>query len=108
MAAAKKSKENFYRQLIDGAESQLMSADGEQKLEFALTEIFNFYTRKYQEKYDTFENNKETLYRLGLRGYVAFVKDMKILVDKQRVIEVWKKAAVNQQPHLFDEFRGSL
>lgn len=33
---------------------------------------------------------------------------MKILVDKQRVIEVWKKSAVNQQPHLFDEFRGSL
>jgi len=56
--------------------------DNEKQVEFSLTEIFNFYTRKYIEKSDTFESHKETLYRLGLRGYVAFVKDMKIMVDK--------------------------
>jgi len=45
-------------------------------LEFALTEIFNYYTRKYAEKHKDFENLHENLYRLGMRGYIAFVKDM--------------------------------
>ncbi len=36
------------------------------------------------------------LYRLGMKGYVAFVKDMQIPINKERVIEVWKKTSINQ------------
>lgn len=65
-------------------------------LEFALTEIFNYYTRRYAEKHKDFENQHEMLYRLGMKGYVAFVKDMQIPINKERVIEVWKKTSINQ------------
>lgn len=34
--------------------------------------------------------------RLGIRGYVALVKDLQIPIDKNRVIEVWKKSATRQ------------
>lgn len=64
------------------------------RLELALTEIFNFYTRKYQEPYDgIFEVSKENLYRLGLRGYSRLVSDMQIPIDKARVTAIWKKCA---------------
>lgn len=80
----------------------------DKRQELALTEIFNFYTRKYAEKHLDFDMQKENLYRLGLHGYNMFVKDMGIPIDKARIIEVWKKSAINQQPHLFEEFRQSF
>jgi len=65
-------------------------------VEFALTEIFNYYNRRYLEKSDyDFEKYEDNLQRLGMRGYIAFVKDMQINIDKQRVIEAWKKTSVN-------------
>ena len=48
------------------------------------------------------------LFTLGLRGYIAFVKDMAIPIDKARVIEVWKKSCINHQPHNYDDFVNSL
>jgi hypothetical protein len=33
---------------------------------------------------------------------------MQITIDKQRVIEVWKKCSVKQQPLTFIEFNQSL
>jgi hypothetical protein len=37
----------------------------------------------------------EQLFVLGLRGYIAFIKDMQIPVDKTRIAEVWKKSSKN-------------
>jgi hypothetical protein len=45
---------------------------------------------------------------VGLRGYIAFTKDMEIPINKQRVIEVWKKSSVSNQPHKFEDFVSSL
>lgn len=46
-------------------------------LEFALTEIFNFYARKYTERKPAdFEHMQQDLFVLGMRGYIAFVRDM--------------------------------
>ena len=81
----------------------------EKLVSFALTEIFNFYARKYTEsKLQDFEELHNGLFNLGLRGYIAFVNDMKIPVDKPRVILVWKKAGKNHQPHKYEDFRHSL
>lgn len=88
--------------------SIIMSEAEEKNLEFALTEIFNYYSRKYQEKYQTFDHNRENLYRLGMRGYIHFAKNMQIPIDKARVVEVWKKAAPDNNPHLFADFKKSL
>jgi len=43
-----------------------------------------------------------------MRGYIHFTKDLLIPIDKARVVEVWKKAAPNQQPHLYADFKKSL
>lgn len=45
---------------------------------------------------------------LGMRGYVIFVKDMKIPIEKPKVIEVWKKSGKNHQPHDYETFKNSL
>lgn len=78
------------------------------QLELALTEIFNFYARKFTEKPTDFQQMHEQLFVLGLRGYIAFIKDMQIPVDKTRIAEVWKKSSKNHQPHQYEEFRASL
>jgi hypothetical protein len=74
----------FYRSPLD-----------EKKVNFALTEIFTFYSRKYTEKSKDFEHMHSQLFDLGLRGYIAFVNEMGIPVDKQSVIETWKKSCKN-------------
>ena len=78
------------------------------QLELALTEIFNYYARKFTEKPTDFEQMKGQLFVLGLRVYIAFIKDMQIPVDKTRIAEVWKKSSKNHQPHQYEEFRTSL
>ena len=45
---------------------------------------------------------------LKLRGYVAFIKDMQIPIDKTRITEVWNKTSKNHKPMSFDEFKVSL
>jgi hypothetical protein len=79
-----------------------------EEVEFALTEIFNYYARTYTAKPKDFDNLKEQLFTLSLRGYIAFTKDMSIEVDKARVVETWKKASINNQDLAYDEFKSSL
>lgn len=79
-----------------------------EELEFALTEIFNYYARTYTTKPKDFDNLKEQLFTLSLRGYTAFTKDMNIEVDKARAVETWKKASINNQDLAYDEFKSSL
>ena len=69
--------------------------DDSKKIEFALTEIFNYYSRKYIDKPTDFDQMHNQLFNLGLRGFIAFLNDMQIPVDKQRATEVWKKASKN-------------
>ena len=45
---------------------------------------------------------------LKLRGYVAFIKDMQIPIDKTRITEVWNKTSKNHKPMQFNEFKASL
>lgn len=78
------------------------------KLEFALTELFNYYARTYEDKPKDFDHYHTQLFTISLRGYIAFTKDMEIPIDKARVIEVFKKASTNHQPHNFDQFKNSL
>lgn len=59
--------------------------------DFALTEIFNFYARKFFDKPAHFEQLHKNCFEMGIRGYITFVNDFKVPIDKQRVIEVWKK-----------------
>ncbi len=33
---------------------------------------------------------------------------MKVLIDKQRVIEIWKKSGHNHQPLLYEDFKNSI
>jgi hypothetical protein len=74
-----------------------MSEKDEKQLEFAVTELFNYYARTYPEKTKDFEQYQNQLFTVGLWGYVAFVNDMQIPVDKKRVVLVWKKS---QKSHL--------
>jgi hypothetical protein len=57
--------------------------------------MFNFYARRYSDKYTDFDQQHNNLFFLTLRGYIAFVNDMDIPVDKARVIEVFKKSCKN-------------
>lgn len=82
--------------------------DDPKKVELALIEIFNYYSRRYIDKPTDFEQMHSNLFNLGLRGYIAFLNDMQIPVDKQRATEVWKKAAKNNQPHQYEEFYDCL
>lgn len=43
-----------------------------------------------------------------MRGFVAFVKDMEIPIDKARVVEVFKKATRGQNTLRLDDFKNSL
>ena len=45
---------------------------------------------------------------MGIRGYITFVNDFKVPIDKQRVIEVWKKSAKDPNALTLDEFKLSL
>lgn len=84
---------DFLSRLLRGEVDENNFYDVEDKgLELALTEIFNYYTRKYQETQDgSFEQNQENLYRLGMRGYIALVNDFHLPIDKARVIQTWKR-----------------
>lgn len=44
--------------------------------------MFNFYARRYSDKYTDFDQQHNNLFFLTLRGYIAFVNDMDIPVDK--------------------------
>lgn len=52
------------------------SGDDPKKIELALIEIFNYYTRRYIDKPTDFEQMHTNLFNLGLRGYIAFLNDM--------------------------------
>ena len=39
---------------------------------------------------------------------MQFIKDMEILIDKPRAVEVYKKSTLNHSPFAFEEFKGSL
>lgn len=56
--------------------NQERPSEKDNQLEFALTEIFNYYARKYTDKPTDFEQMHNQLFNLGLRGYIAFTKDM--------------------------------
>lgn len=76
--------------------------------DFALTEIFNFYARKFFDKPAHFEQLHKNCFEMGIRGYITFVNDFKVPIDKQRVIEVWKKSAKDPNALTLDEFKLSL
>jgi len=46
--------------------------------------------------------------RLSLKGFLAFIKDMRIPIDHPRLIEIWKKSSSNNQNFTFDDFKRSL
>jgi hypothetical protein len=50
--------------------------DETKQIELTLTEIFNYYARKYTDKPTEFEQMHNQLHNLGLRGYIAFLNDM--------------------------------
>ncbi len=77
-------------------------------LDLALTEIFNFYARKFTVKPSDFAHMQDQLYELKLRAYIAFIKDMQIPIDKTRITEVWNKTSKNHKPMNYDEFKQSL
>ena len=52
--------------------------ENSEELEFALTEMFNYYARTYTAKPKDFDNLKEQLFTLSLRGYIALTKDMQV------------------------------
>lgn len=77
-------------------------------LDLALTEMFNFYARRYRDKHEDFEQQRDFLFYLTMRGFVAFVHDMEIPIDKPRVVEVFKKATRGQASLRLDDFKQSL
>lgn len=78
------------------------------QLDFALTEIFNYYSRSYTHKPKSFDNYHDQLFTMNLHQFMQFIKDMEIPIDKPRAVEVYKKSATNHMPFAFDEFKGSL
>lgn len=70
--------------------------------------MFNYYARTYSTRPKDFDNMHNQLFTIGLRGYIAFTKDMQIPIDKARAVEVWKKSCVNHQPHEYEDFKASL
>ncbi len=46
------------------------------RLEFALTELFNYYARTYEDKPKDFDHYQNQLFTMSLRGYIAFTKDL--------------------------------
>jgi len=45
---------------------------------------------------------------MNLHQFMQFIKDMEILIDKPRAVEVYKKSTLNHSPFAFEEFKGSL
>jgi hypothetical protein len=77
-------------------------------LEFALTEIFNYYSRSYTRPPKSFDDYHSQLYTIDMHQYMQFIKDMSIPVDKPAAIECYKRNAVNNQPLNYEQFKGSL
>lgn len=74
--------------------SELFLEDQNAELEFALTEIFNYYSRKYVQKRPDFQSMQTELYNLNLTGFTAFCLNFQIPVDRAQIVLVYKKYSI--------------
>jgi hypothetical protein len=81
-----------------------------EKREIALKEIFYFYSRQHTfvGHKSTFDSIKDKFDHLNLSEFMKFCNEFRILVNKNRKIEIFKKTANLSKEMNFEEFKVGL
>lgn len=67
----------------------------EEKREKGMKEVFDFYSRQHIQNNLPFNKIEESLSKIDLGEFMAFVKDFNLGLSKSKVAEVFKKSSVN-------------
>ena len=73
-----------------------------------LLEIFMFYAKKHLNQRGDFEQLNAEKTVLHHNGYANFCKDFKLPISGQHITEVFKKAALSNQTHEYEQFNNSI
>ena len=82
----------------------------QEKREIALKEIFYFYSRQHTfvGHKSTFDSIKDKFDHLNLSEFMKFCNEFKILVNKEKLIEIFKKTANLSKEMNLEEFKIGL
>ena len=82
----------------------------EEKREINMKEIFNFYSHQHSNAghKTTFDSIRDKFEHLNLSEFAKFCTEFKILIPKEKIIEIFKKTATSVKEMSFQEFKVSL
>ena len=82
----------------------------EEKRDLAIKEIFFFYSRQHAfvGYKSTFDILKDKMEHMDLSEFYKFCSEFKILVSREKLIEIFKKSASNTKEMSLDNFKESL
>ena len=82
----------------------------EEKREINIKEIFNFYSHQHSNAghKTTFDSIRDKFEHLNLSEFAKFCTEFKVMIPKEKIIEIFKKTATSVKEMSFQEFRVAL
>ena len=82
----------------------------EEKRELSFKEIFNFYSHQHSNAghKSTFDSIRDKFEHLNLSEFSKFCAEFKILIPKEKLVEIFKKSAALTKEMSFQEFKVAL
>ena len=82
----------------------------EEKRELNIKEIFNFYSHQHSNAghKSTFDSIRDKFEHLNLSEFSKFCTEFKILIPKEKLVEIFKKSAALTKEMSFQEFKVAL
>jgi len=82
----------------------------EEKRELNIKEIFNFYSHQHSNAghKTTFDSIRDKFEHLNLSEFAKFCIEFKILLPKEKIVEIFKKSATLTKEMSFQEFKVAL
>ena len=82
----------------------------EEKREINIKEIFNFYSHQHSNAghKTTFDSIRDKFEHLNLSEFAKFCTEFKVMIPKEKIIEIFKKTATSVKEMSFQEFKVAL
>ena len=82
----------------------------EEKREINIKEIFNFYSHQHSNAghKTTFDSIRDKFEHLNLSEFAKFCTEFKVMIPKEKIIEIFKKTATSVKEMSFQEFKLAL
>ena len=82
----------------------------EEKRELSIKEIFNFYSHQHSNAGHkaTFDSIREKFEHLNISEFSKFCSEFKILIPKEKLVEIFKKSSALKKEMSFQEFKLAL